>query len=83
MLITTDKKFKKVSKYPSWVTPEVIAYYESKDGNKHARLSYGLVGENLDLWGVEIADVYTKEMLTTCAFTDPNSAFKWLKTKLK
>lgn len=81
MKISDGKKFRKVSKNASWVTPEVLAYYDG--GNKQARLSYGLIGEQVDIWGVEIADVVTKELTYACAFDNANSALKTIKNKLK
>lgn len=81
MNLVNDKKLKKIAGQPSWITPEVIACYEN--GNKQARLTYGMIGENIDLWGVEVVNIADKKLIKATAFGNANNALNWLKKVLK
>jgi len=81
--LTDGKKFKRIAGEPSWTTPTILGVYESNDGNKQARLMFGMIGEDLPIWGVEIADITKKELIDAKGYDNADEALKFIKSKLK
>lgn len=80
--LVNEDKITKIVGQPSWTTPEVLGCYENEKGTKQARLMYGKVMGQLDIWGIELVDIKNKELIDCKAFTDPESALWHIKLML-
>lgn len=84
MQIVDGKKFRKVVGEPSWITPEILATYQGSSSDiRQAQLTYGLIGEDLDIWGVVIVDIKAKKLIKALAFDNIKEALTFLKKSLK